>query len=178
MPKKKCDLDTLVAYHEAGHAVMYHLVGFGFKEVSIEPDYESWSYGRVQSKIIPQSEKNISELDAKGIVDRVCKHGKCSLAGAAAEYVLLSCDGSFRSSGSAEDINEFQELIKSLKISDKKVIKGLINEMFGLAVSDLKENWDAVEKLANELLSKKSLSGKEAELVINSALKGKNRTKR
>lgn len=167
--------DILVAYHEAGHAVIDYLHGCELKEVSIDPDIDKGNFGVVLSKFQDISGKTPEELDLNELVMRALTHGKFLLAGAAAEYEYLSAEGDYESPGSTGDINRFTELLRKMKLEifSEEHMQGWISKVFNLAKEELIDNWVAVESLANALLEKNTLDGKEAELIIRNALKSR-----
>jgi ATP-dependent Zn protease len=180
-----------VAYHEAGHAIVGHVLGLSIDIVSIVPDM-----GSIQNSAGCCNFKSGKENDQ----DEKLLYIK--LAGFHAEKMAFGyedCDGSSSDFGGAfhiisdaiDDDDEYQQQVDNLiktnviKICDDGSIE---NEEAVIELHEkehekrqdaaevqvkriLSENWIAVATLANALLRYQVIRGDEAHKIIEEALK-------
>lgn len=154
-----------IAYHEAGHAVAGHFLGRILRSVSIVS--EPGSLGRCiyyQYDAMLSVNSGPMTPEKRRLVDM---HILCSLAGAAAEHILL---GSFNTDCSLND------LISSIHLST--LIHGVkiegwdyVDFMGDCIEAWLRERWAAVESLAKVLLIEREVEGCRAVAIIQYASK-------
>ena len=148
--------EPTTAYHEAGHAVMAHVLGKDFKTVSILPD--GVGAGRIDFKA-PVSERS---LEMESIV---------AVAGVAAEglatgrlRVILQETPSYLII--ADDVHRLTSYLLQTGIVAEDNIPAFLQRAVMDAVKTLRANWPAVEAVAKALLKEKTISGSRARSII------------
>jgi len=180
----------LVAYHEAGHAVAYFLLGFRIAKVSIIPDDETSGYVRGYKK----SHRQRTFIETVGAFpDRVETakiarwHAEvvCTLAGM--EAVRLFMPGSKFRQGT-HDEHTIKKSLAGLKRGTKVITRGDVHYAFDIlcrlhgedeaqlvyrwlqlrARNLVKHNFarPGIEAVAKALIEKQQMSGKETCAVI------------
>lgn len=175
--RKKADEKErkLVAYHEAGHALCAKLLtDNSVPKVTIIPSTSG--YGGVTFNIPNKMEL----LTKKEILNNI----KVLYAGRAAEYILRE-DNNEITTGAAQDIKQATNYIKRyfsefgmsekfgmLGINDEKLITEeaikLSKKLYGETLTFLTKNKDKLEKIAEELIIKETLSEEDLDRIINS----------
>lgn len=153
------DAERLTAYHEAGHAVMAEVYGRLITRVEIEGDSEHT--GSVESLRIDSEagEKADGEAVRQAIEERL----KCILAGTVAEGMVSGRD---QWPESSEDLDLAVRLAMRLVENCEDVLP-LLERLRGELVVELERHWGGVERLAAELLRKKSLDGSEVRRLLS-----------
>ncbi|MBR2134139.1 MAG: ATP-dependent metallopeptidase FtsH/Yme1/Tma family protein [Eubacterium sp.] len=168
------DERCLTAYHEAGHAVLGRLLSKSeISLVTIRPT----TSGAGGFTLIDNTE-DINYLTVEDIKNKiaVCYGGRAS------EFLLSGKDASKISSGTNKDIKDATQLAAScVSIStgidyrvfssqgEKEVMKSaqsVLEAAWENAVSSLEKNWKYVEKTANLLIEKETLSKEEFEEIF------------
>lgn len=147
----------MTAYHEAGHAVMAHLVGQIVTAVEIVGDEEhSGSVCSLRFGGQPTSGESLAE--ARTLETRIL----CLVAGGAAEDILT---GERRPRESDGDLDEAARLALRL-VEEWHQVVPMLDEARDGAVDVLRNHWEAVEALALRLLVHRRLSGEEVRRLI------------
>ena len=167
-----------IAYHEAGHAVMAYWLRRRIRQVTVIPDPDRGSLGHLEKG----KGQHLSALEWVGANSPIKlrvgaeREAMISFAGLAAEQILLGSTRHYRQSGS-----DFAYATQCLSyLTDYDGGRNDTDELDAyskwlyertratLTVSYL---WQAVEALANELLARKHVGGKEARQIIKEAIK-------
>lgn len=175
--RKKADEEErkLVAYHEAGHALCAKLLtDNSVPKVTIIPSTSG--YGGVTFNI----PNKMGLLTKKEILNNI----KVLYAGRAAEYILRGNEEEV-TTGAVQDIKQATDYIKRyfsefgmsekfgmLGINDEKLITEeaikLSKKLYGETLTFLTKNKDKLEKIAEELIIKETLSEEDLDRIINS----------
>jgi hypothetical protein len=132
----------IIAYHEAGHAVIEYLSGYPLTGIKVNPFEE---YGECPYSC--QSNVEVLTPELQGITETE-KHILIYCGGSAAEYILTNTLPNWHQSQDyADAVNELVPIYK-----DKKLIAAYIEAVFDWSVDLLKQYWDVVETLANSLV--------------------------
>ena len=170
----------MIAYHEAGHAVMNWYYNIGCKFVEIVSDAgDGLPGGRHRSQ---DPALSIPSRD-----ERFRAMAHCAAAGTIAVAILkeatfedmfeLLCEKDLPD----QTENDFANLFIALDITDydglflNKMGEIKIEKACEEVVSILKNNWPAVEAVAEALLEQWKLSGQEAWKIIDSAIASEGR---
>lgn len=142
------------AYHEAGHAVTALHLGMKFKYVTIVPDLEKGSVGHIrhQRGLTEHAVDNISR-------DKLEKHLKCTLAGNAVEKKLT---GRYDNVGASGDHEFAADLV--FRVFGSPEIANAYLKYISLATTALVNTdhiWEIIEKVAQQLLERKTLTQDE-----------------
>jgi ATP-dependent Zn protease len=152
------------AYHEAGHAVADHLFHHRIKRVTIIPNKKENYQGCVQAK--QASVKGI-DCEVSPRLERAARGRIISaLAGICAQRLFnpRTC----RSYHPRQDYQQAISLAEHL-LTGPKEMEPFLDWMMARTENLLRNNWKAVELLAEELIRRLELSGKEAHEIIRSA---------
>jgi len=141
-----------VAYHEAGHAVVYCQLGVPFKEVSIVAS--DHSLGHVKGAEFPGLRLMTRSWNEKCIM--------CVLAGPVMDEML----GQHleRSSSDFEQAN-----MMAMNVTDgEREVRDLIRRLHESTKAMIAEpgNWAAIEALAHVLLEKRTVSARRARRIV------------
>jgi hypothetical protein len=134
-----------IAYHEAGHAVAALVLFSNNVRASVEADYETETWGRVnysRPKVAPVSSAVIA------------------CAGPCAEWRVMSDGEDGKDCMGGSDAEQFLEMIDEIEpdpAEQKHAVIGVIR----LAEELLDEHWASVTKVAEALLKSTSLSAAE-----------------
>lgn len=148
-----------LAYHEAGHAVMAHILGVGIKTVRIEPENHDGQTEVIQS---PQHWRDhVTLLLAGGRAefryDPV--RSKTSHASVGDSGRIQTCLGNHVDPSGMSDLEE----------KDRK-IEELDTELTTKCQQIIDDNWPAVKALAKELFAMHKICGARATDIIEAAL--------
>lgn len=162
----------IIAYHEAGHAVIAHLLGKTVTNVSIIPTTASaGGYTLVEEK-----EEELTTLsDYRNTIT--------TLYGGRAAETILAEDSYDISIGASNDIKEATRLASSMvnfadgidysslgehgtKIIVEKT-KEELEKLWERTLSIAEENWEDIEKVAEELKIEERISGEEFLKLVN-----------
>lgn len=159
----------LTAYHEAGHAVLGHLLTKDeVSTITIRPTTSG-----AGGFTILENNEDINYLTVKDIMNKI----KMNYGGRASEFILAGKKLSGVSSGAQNDIKEATRLAASLVCLEKGIdyslfaskgeeeimeaVKEILNIAWLEAVKELEEKWEYVEKTASLLIEKETLSKEE-----------------
>lgn len=176
MAKRKATTLEEVAYHEAGHAAIYHHFGEEFVHVTIVPDPEDGSLGHIKNekgrigRVVRLFERNgyISFCDMQVIEEEciMCLAG--GLAGA--RYT-----GQRNYEGEEGDRNSIIDLLEKFYFKypldgwDNKTIRAFYAYTVEKTRVLVELRWPQIEALAKALLEKKTLDFGEASVVMQEA---------
>ena len=170
------DEQTIIAWHEAGHAVVGKLCDMDISKVTIVP---STSGAGGVNFITP---KKLGLFSSKEIEDNI----KLNYAGRVAELLLLS-DPNKVTTGATNDIqkatDEIYNMVTTYGMSEKYGLlnlnqlnidnKEVLNEVISISkrleqetLSLLTKHKDLLESVANLLLEKETISGEDLDLVF------------
>jgi len=146
------DRSETTAYHEAGHAVVAHALGLRVETVSVLEDEES--LGRAS---IPLPEGFQPDDQGEGSVDLMERQLTATLAGAAAQRMFTGEDADL----GGNDERGALSLLMSLGETSEEM-SAVADAADGRAEAILREEWVAVEALAERLLEAGELTGYQA----------------
>jgi len=176
MKNKKTPSLTLqsTAYHEAGHHVMKWHLGLSMGEVTIKPDHENDTLGSSASHHQIFKRELLEELweissPTPGQEKRIENHIMVCFAGREADLIFRpKKKGLYGASG---DYNQAQLLLHILvdEISPQFPVYWKLLLLRTRGILALPGVWCAVEGLAQALLERETLSGRESRKVIREA---------
>ena len=175
-----------IAYHEAGHAVLYYLMRKKFPYVTIEktPNNEFAECDLAKNIVHNIWNKYLKQCDLDKSDDKTKKHVREEIMKGIAIYIAGTCAKNIYLddiNNRISDINldsedEIEDLYKLAMIctdKNKELAQKLISKIEIFIYELLKINWTAVEALVKELLKGKSKIGYlEARKIIKEALEG------
>ena len=149
-----------IAYHEAGHAVMYYLLHLPFKEVSIIPDGDR--LGHVQSGEPPKSFRPGIDTSLK-TRERIEREIMARLAGSVTEEILA---GKI-SQGGGQDWHTAFGIAQCIVGSDEEA-EAYIGWLWVRTrnILQMDFNWIAVQAVAQALLQEGRLSQYKTRRII------------
>jgi len=156
--KNKITQETKTAYHESGHVFISYLNGFKFEYVTIIRNEFSW--GRLEFN-------NQPHYDFAQFGER---ETMVYMGGYAAEIILRGRKrwrtwlNDMMLSGDYEQI--YKKSSYYSQTEKENVIEAYINYLMVFTLEVLKKNWEYVEALAKELLSKKMICYQDAINII------------
>lgn len=151
------------AYHEAGHAVIAMQLGRGFSRVSIQPDADS--LGRTLYSAFNRSFNPDINSSTKTRL-RIEQCIMCALAGPEAEAQFK---GSSRGLGAHGDYKHAVDMA-SYECGSNEEITAYRKWLRAKTANKVKISWGQIEAVAEALVERTSLTRKEAEQVVRSAL--------
>jgi ATP-dependent Zn protease len=152
------------AYHEAGHAVVAHVLGQRIKRITVVPNKSQNYVGCVFFAKQP-SVKGIDRDPSSKITRAAQERIMVSLAGLCAQNLFnpRTC----RSFHGDKDFKEVMLYVGHLVRENEA--KPFLNWMEVRTDNLLRDNWKAVEVLAEELIRCREISRKEAHQIIQDA---------
>lgn len=156
------------AYHEAGHAVVNHLLN-GRKAVSVSIIKTSESEGRFIRDPASADYFYPKSGDDTETLNRMYIEVAVGLAGDLAE---MKVSGRYNGSNIEGDLKKALDMADTLMFhtGGERDIVEYIDEVSAEVKTLLEDKWPAVEALAQTLLERKELSGDEITNIIESAL--------
>lgn len=166
----------ITAYHEAGHAVMTHLVGQKIARISI-----TGTTSGVGGMVMPVDKETMYQT-RKGMEDQL----KILYAGRCAEELKYGVD--YITTGASSDIQKATELISSYTMdygfngvalnykvlgrycSTDKIVDGMndfAKETYENTKASLRDNYDLVTKVAETLIKVETMTGDDFLELIN-----------
>jgi hypothetical protein len=162
-PRDSADLRR-TAYHEAGHAVADFLLAIPLWEVTIVPDGERLGHvkdgPRVRRSI--QSESDLTLRDREQLERRTV----AAFAGPRAEAKATGVDVEPQISGDLLLIGNRAHLAGSFFDSDPGEQEAYMNWLRERARVIVEQGWYLIEALANELLTRPTLSGRAVQRLL------------
>ena len=152
--------ERLTAYHEAGHALASELYGQVLTRVEILGDTEHSGTTETLRFLVDPDEGGSSRASIEAIENRL----RCVLAGMVAETMVSEREGWNESS---EELELAVRLAMKL-VDDCEDVLPLLEDLRADLENVLREHWTAVERLADELVRRKSLSGAEVRQILES----------
>ena len=166
MNQKKATRLTLqaTAYHEAGHAVADHMFHHRIKRVTIIPNRVENYVGCVFSK-----QASVRGIDCD-VTPRLTRnaHGRIASALAGIWAQRLFNPRTCRNLHASEDYSQAISLAEHL-LTGENELQPFLEWMYARTENLLRNNWKAVELVAEELIRHREISGKEAHAIIESA---------
>jgi len=158
----------LYAYHEAGHAVVWHVVGGLVEEVSIASSQAGYrGYCRF-GFLMPNEDEDLSpdEWLRRGRIDprtiTAYYAGMLAMAYYCASY---GGENDYLEGGEQDDLEKINTLLLRLGLDEQQ--RSTIKETCWLeAQKILSDSWPAVQVLATKLLKRRTLEGKDAHRII------------
>lgn len=160
------DRDLLIATHEAGHAVVCHVLGYDFISITIEPNELIGSDGAfIRSPLTEANE--CGRLSKEGQNRWMCDKIKITLGGGLAVYQLTNNRNIV---GMTPDLNSAWDLARML-VKDEVKATELNTALSALTIDLLKNqrNWAAIISLSNELIKRRTIKYDDAVKIINKA---------
>ena len=160
---------VLFAYHEAGHAVVGHIIGRCIEEVSILSDRKEGykGYCRFSSWIESANDQN-QWLDGNHNPELLTIFYAGMLA-TAFFCAVNDCYDDYPLRSEQADLEKVNQLLSHIS-ADKKQRSLVKDARWQQSQALLSDNWEAVDALANELLYQGSITGGEAHMIIRRAL--------
>jgi ATP-dependent Zn protease len=156
--RKPSEAERLTAFHEAGHAVMAELCGRQVTEVEIVGDREH--SGMVHSLAFPPDPADSAAPGSE--TEEVKRHLKIVLAGVVAEAMVSGREDWDETS---EDLDAAVRFAMRL-VDDCEDVLPLLSDIWIDVERDLRGRWPTVERLADELLRRKELTGSEVRRLL------------
>jgi hypothetical protein len=159
---------VLYAYHEAGHAVVWHLVGGLVEEVSVASSQAGYQGYCRFGFLVPNLDDHQSpdEWLQRGRIDRrtVTAYYAGMLAMA---YYCASYGGEddYIEGGERDDLEKINKLLLRLS-SDEQQRSTIRDACWTEAQQLLSDYWPAVQTLATKLLKRRTLSGSDVHRII------------
>jgi ATP-dependent Zn protease len=155
-------MSDTIAYHEAGHALMAHLLGGQVRSVTIEPDRDDGPERQGDTQILWRR-RGVSDREYAQMAVQVC------LAGPVAEMIYTG--DPYHPGMVAEwagDWREAWELATVLQPDERKRLKWL-EEVSVRLYHRLKQDdyWAALAALADNLLAHETLEGEQVAEIIS-----------
>jgi ATP-dependent Zn protease len=173
-----------VAYHEAGHAVAAHRLGYEVRRVSIAPKSGSTGHVSWRNPIKNRSVKSKLEYGSEADLDRVRHH---------IDHAIIVClagkfaqkrhnpRSAWRYGGSGAGRGEFllkgsddqQALELMSRVHEDEKVRAAYSRYLEARAEDLvKRHWSRIERLAITLLDRETISGDIREAMIKKAISG------
>ena len=155
----------LIAYHEAGHAVMAYYVHRPIRHVSIIAGEDD--LGHMLEGKGPDLRKAENTMSLK-IIDQLEDCAMISWGGDAAEYILTK-KKKYRP-GSSADIHNVVEYLSRI-CTEPEALGAYVNWLWYCTRNILRDEhqWAAVEALAAELIKRRYIGGTRARQIIKKA---------
>jgi hypothetical protein len=150
------------AYHEAGHAVAWHLLGRVIDYVTMEEDWFAESLGHTRYRLPSEEERSSPDCNERYLWDRI-------ITAYAGGYAFEKQGAEYDAAGCANDLCQVAEYNSALGGSDEEAVvrlKRLSEEARAL----VERAWPAIEAVAALLLERDDVSGAEPARVIQAAL--------
>jgi len=168
--KRRFTRKERIAYHEAGHAVMAHILHKRIKGVSILPDKDIHTLGKFEqgkSAKIDFSEtspKTRYELEKQVMID---------FAGEVVEYLLIGKFDKLTNIGSSTDWHYAYDFILTQTDYDVDESEAYAHWLWLRTKGELKIDyqWNAIQVLAQELIKRNYISGRYAREIIQQSIK-------
>ena len=161
---------TLLAYHEAGHAVTAVALGIALEGVSIISDEES--EGRASSSAAYADWlANLEFDDSLEPEERTATYRAAAVsiyAGALSEELLTGKSVAFGDAKYEGDTNSLSDILLRL-CDDPTCLERLDSELMTETRALLTRHWSAVEGVAAALLEREELTGEEVKRIVESA---------
>jgi ATP-dependent Zn protease len=152
------------AYHEAGHAVVADRLGYGFSTVSIIPDADDATHGRIVfSCPVLASDPNLGLTLRQE--ERVRNNIVVTLAGGIAEERFCGKPTDEITLGTQSDRDSVTDLAFRMAGSTAEC-QALLDWLATRADNIVTHRWPQIEAVAAALVERRRLSGTEARLII------------
>jgi ATP-dependent Zn protease len=152
------------AYHEAGHAVVAHVLGHRIKRITIVPS-KSQNYAGCVFFAKQPSVKRI-DYDPSPRITRAAKERiLASLVGLCAQRLFNS-----RTCRSFHGYEDFKQILLYVgNLMRENETEPFLKWMEVRTENLLRDNWKAVNVLAHELIRRREIGGQEAHQIIHDA---------
>ncbi len=158
----------LHAYHEAGHAVVWHVVGGLIEEVSIASSQTGYGGYCRFGFLVPLSDDQLSpdEWLQRGRIDprtvTAYSAGMLAMTYYCASY---AGEGDYLEGRERDDLEKIHTLLLRLS-ADEQERSAIQEACWKEAQQILADYWLAVQALATKLLKHQTLDGRDAHLII------------
>jgi hypothetical protein len=160
----------LRAYHEAGHALVGHVIGRCIEEVSIAMSYDGYGGYCRFNPLIEDANDHPEWRDDLGNPDVVTIYyaGMLATAYACAPYVTYYEDESCVAYPEGSERNDLEQIHQILTLigTNEQQRKTITDASWMQVQKILSEYWPVVDALATALLKRESLSGSAAHRLI------------
>lgn len=145
------------AYHEAGHAIAYMATKEKFKYVTIKPDEDT--FGHLMPHFKGKGEMYYYNMRLEKLFGEFTRY----YAGPIAESIYMGRKSHIGASGDYRNISEF-----ALRYfgQDSKMMQHFLKFIRLYTEGILRNRWNEVEKLANELVIKETLTMEEVQKLL------------
>ena len=159
---------VLHAYHEAGHAVVWHVVGGLVEEVSIASSQAGYKGYCRFGFLLPQVDDHPSPdewLQRGRIGPRTATAYYAGMIALAYYCASYGGEDEYQEGSEQDDLEKINSLL--LRLSPDEQERSAIQDACWMeAQKILSDYWSAVQALATELLKHRTLDGRDAHLII------------
>jgi hypothetical protein len=150
------------AYHEAGHAVAWHLLGRVIDYVTLDEDWFAESLGHTSYRVPSDEELVGPACKERYLQDRI-------ITAYAGGYASQMLGFEYDEAGCANDLRQVAEYNSALVGSPKEAAERL-PRLSEEARALVERGWPAIQALATVLLEEDDVSGTKAATIIKDAL--------
>jgi hypothetical protein len=159
---------VLHAYHEAGHAVVWHVVGGLVEEVSIASSRAGYKGYCRFGFLLPQVDDHPSpdEWLQRGRIDpRTVTANSAGMLAMAYYCASYGGEDDYQEGSERDDLEKINSLL--LRLSSEEQERSAIQDACWMeAQKILSDNWPAVQALATKLLKHRTLDGRDIHCMI------------
>ena len=159
---------VLYAYHEAGHAVVWHVVGGLVEEVSIASSQAGYLGYCHFGFLMPNGDEDLSpdEWLQRGRIDpRTVTAYYAGMLAMAYYCALYGGEDDYLEGGERDDLEKINTLLLRLS-SDEQQRSAIRDACWMEAQKVLSDYWPAVQALATKLLKRRTLDGSDVHRII------------
>jgi hypothetical protein len=160
---------VLYAYHEAGHAVVWHVVNGLIEAVSIDSDQTGYKgycrFGFLLHKEDDPVESDVAWPHSGRIHPKTVTAYYAGMLAMAYYCALYGGEDDYIEGGERDDLEQINALLLCLS-SDEKQRSTIRDACWMEAQKLLSDYWPAVQALATKLLKRRTLDGKDAHRII------------
>ena len=150
------------AYHEAGYAVAWHLLGRVIDYITLEDDWFAESLGHTRYRIPTEEERSAADINERYLRDRI-------ITAYAGGYASQKLGAGYDEAGCTDDLQQVAEYNSALGGSKEEAAERLA-QLSAEARALVETGWPAIEVLATLLLEREDVGGADAARLIHAAL--------